>query len=136
MYTHREGAIILLEDSLGRIAFQLRDDKPEVVGRNCWGLFGGLSEQHESPGQTVIREISEELGYRLESSKLTFLKSHCTNEELKSYIFHYPISDELDGTVLKEGQALQFMTSTDLVGKRVIPHHLEIVEWYWRQKGE
>ena len=41
MNQHREGVIVLLEKADGQIAFQLRDDKPEILYPNYWGLFGG-----------------------------------------------------------------------------------------------
>ena len=68
MYTNREGVIIILEDSDGRIAFQLRDDDPGIVGRNRWGLFGGLSEKDESPAQTAVRDKLSGLALYLDSN--------------------------------------------------------------------
>ena len=51
----------LCNNAMGRVALQLRDDKPHVGAADCWGLFGGHSEPGETPDQTIRREILEEL---------------------------------------------------------------------------
>ena len=126
---YREGVVILLENTYGQIAFQLRDDNSEIMYPNYWGLFGGWMEAGESPQQTAAREIREELGYTLDMSKLAYLKAH-TNGEVRSHILRYPITDELQDATLTEGQAMRFMTFADIQDWNVVPRHREILEWY------
>ena len=140
MNVNREGVVILLEDSIGQIAMQLRDDRPDVAYRNCWGLFGGWMEINERAEDAVIREIKEELGCTLDSSRLSFLKSHCGEEPgpwpVTSHIFRYPVSDELNEAVLVEGQAFQFISLADLENRKIVPRHRTILEWYRTLRGE
>jgi 8-oxo-dGTP pyrophosphatase MutT (NUDIX family) len=49
--------------------FQLRDDKPNIVMPNRWGLFGGHVEEGETTEAAVIREVKEELSVSLEDPK-------------------------------------------------------------------
>ncbi len=129
----REGVVVLLENADGQIAFQLRDDKPEIMYPNYWGLFGGWAEAGESPQQTAIREIKEELGYVLDVSRLVYLEAH-VDGEVKSHILRYPVIDDLRDATLTEGQANRFMTLADIREQNVIPRHREILEWYKRTK--
>jgi 8-oxo-dGTP diphosphatase len=126
---YREGVVVLLENADGQIAFQLRNNNLEIMYPNHWGLFGGWTEPGESPQQTAIREIEEELGYSLDASKLVYLKVH-TDDEVKSHILHYPVTDELQDATLTEGQAIRFMTLVDLQDRDVVPRHRDILDWY------
>ncbi len=130
---HREGVVVLLENAGGQIAFQLRDDNPEIMYPNYWGLFGGWMEAGESPQQTAVREIMEELGYSLDASRLVYLKMH-DDGEVRSHILHCPVADELQDATLTEGQAIRFMTLADIQDQNVIPRHREIFEWYKQTK--
>ena len=70
----KEGSVILLVNPQGKVAFQLRDDRPDVSYANHWGLFGGWQERDESPEETIRREIKEELAISLELSKLQYIR--------------------------------------------------------------
>lgn len=52
----RVAADILLRDSAGRVLLVNPTYKPG------WDLPGGMSEENEPPEQTVVRELTEELG--------------------------------------------------------------------------
>lgn len=127
----QEGVVVLLENAAGQIAFQLRDDNPEIRYPNHWGLFGGWTEAGESPQQTAIREIKEELSYSLDASRLVYLKVYADGE-VKSHILRYSVTDELQDATLAEGQAFRFMTLADLQVRNVVPRHREFLEWYKR----
>lgn len=45
----------------GALLLQLRDDKPELLYPNHWTTFGGAVEAGESPDQTILRELQEEI---------------------------------------------------------------------------
>lgn len=119
-----KGVNILLENKDGRIALQLRDDIYK------WGIFGGWIEPDEDPSQAAIREIREELCSTLYPEKLTFLKIFQRSDHV-AYVFHYPVTTELDNAVLTEGAAYKFMLLSELKDKTVVSWHLEILEWYW-----
>lgn len=62
---HREIAASIIFDTDGHLLLQLRDDIPGIVQPGKIGLFGG----HREPGETfldcVVRELSEELSFRV-----------------------------------------------------------------------
>ena len=51
---------IFLSSQTGRILLQLRSTN--VTHSKTWGFFGGKSEEHERPIETLRREIKEEIG--------------------------------------------------------------------------
>ena len=61
---------VILSDTLGRIALQLRDDFEGVKGPGHWGFFGGEREGGETPEDAAIREMEEETTLRFTSADL------------------------------------------------------------------
>ncbi len=129
MDMHREGVVILLENTHGQIAFQLRDDNPDILYPNYWGLFGGWMEVGESPQQAAVREVREELGYLVNPSSLVYLTVYIDGE-VTSHLFHYSVADDLQDVTLMEGRAIRFMTLADIEKQRVIPRHQAMLKWY------
>jgi len=87
----------------------------------------------ESPEQTIIREIGEELAFSLDVSKLQYIRRH-HDGDVVSHMFLYPVTDEMVGAQLLEGQRFEFLSVSDLVNRDVVPPHRDILEWYARQK--
>lgn len=54
-------AVMVAED--GRYLLQLRDDRPGLMMRGHWALFGGGIEPGESDEAALRRELAEELGW-------------------------------------------------------------------------
>ena len=48
----------------GKILFILRDDIPNLSDPNKWSLPGGGKENNETPEQTMLREVWEEISVR------------------------------------------------------------------------
>src|SRR5689334_20015264 len=94
-----EGAILLLEDDSGRIAMQFRDD----ILR--WRLFGGWSEAGESPIETAIRELSEELSIVLPEKRFMPKGIYEVRPGVFGHVFRVAVSDDLKNAVLREGLA-------------------------------
>ena len=80
-----------------------RDDKTDV-NPNKWGFFGGSSEGDETPVQTFIREMQEELGIELVESEIIPL---CDYENIKRnthrYVFYVVSGKKKEEMVLGEG---------------------------------
>lgn len=119
----RLGANVILE-SEGGVILQLRDDL------HRWGIFGGLVEEGEAPKKTAVREVEEELTIRLDPERLVFLKVF-NGPRYKSYLFHYPVTAELDVAVLTEGIKFEAKSKGDLGPEEVVPWHWVMLEWYW-----
>jgi 8-oxo-dGTP pyrophosphatase MutT (NUDIX family) len=122
----REGVVLLLEDENGRIAMQFRDDLL------CWGLFGGWIDEGESPEDTAIRELSEELNIKLPIERFEYKAAHHLLQiNATAHVFHVAITNELDNAVLNEGLDWQFMSRMELLDQQVVPHHLMLLQHYY-----
>jgi 8-oxo-dGTP diphosphatase len=66
------GAKIALITPDQRILTYLRDVKPDLYMANKWDLPGGGRERDETPIQTILREIKEELGIDLPPNQITY----------------------------------------------------------------
>jgi 8-oxo-dGTP pyrophosphatase MutT (NUDIX family) len=135
VYRDCEGSVILLVDSQNRVAMQLRDDKLDLPAANQWGLFGGLSGEDETPETVILREIHEELCVRLNPKKLSFYRKHyLPDQNLTTWIFRYPVTDELENAVLQEGQMWDFIGVDDPRAGNIGLHHHEIVLDFWNNR--
>lgn len=117
------GANVILE-SEGRVTLQLRDDL------HLWGIFGGLGEPGEASSATAIREIGEELTIALNPDRLVPLNVF-NSERYESYLFHHPVTDELDRAVLTEGIRFEAKSRNDLDPREVVPWHWVMLDWFW-----
>jgi mutator protein MutT len=61
------GVVFLAKDT-GRCLLQLR--KAEKKFKNTWGFWGGTLEKSETPYDAIKRELSEEIGFVPELTKL------------------------------------------------------------------
>jgi 8-oxo-dGTP diphosphatase len=86
---YREVAATLIVGTCGRLLFQLRDDVPGIMYAGLIGLFGGGREGSEDCLSCVRREIEEELGLQLESSRF---------EPLAKLDIAYPFGGGVKGT--------------------------------------
>jgi 8-oxo-dGTP diphosphatase len=123
----KSGSSIILENANHCIAMQLRDDNFK------WGLFGGWSEHNETPQETILREIDEELGVILDPDHLNFLRIFSFPGIGIANVFHYPVQSELDNAVLTEGITFEFLTLDEISKKPVPTNHREILTWYRSQ---
>lgn len=71
----RDFAAAILVDQSGRLLFQRRDNIPGIVHPGKVGLFGGRRETGETPLQCIVREVFEEIGYRISAEDFEFFIS-------------------------------------------------------------
>lgn len=137
MPIERQSVIIVLEDAAGRVALQLRDDKPDISDPHQWGLFGGwiepaLAEQPEAAG---IREIFEELGVTIDAARLLYIGIQVMHPNSQTFVYRCIVDGELDNAVLSEGQAWRFIAAEEItrLSPPVARRHLDVLEWYWER---
>jgi hypothetical protein len=86
----------------------------------------------ETPKDMAIREIQEELSIVLDPARLTLVQKHYISEQnLTTWVFHYPISGEFANVVLREGQAWDVIHKDGPRVSEIGLHHREIVLDYW-----
>ena len=97
---------ILLVD--GNYVMQWRDNKPNVIQANKWGLFGGGVDKNEKPQVAMIREIQEELCIRVPKVKFLwgFDRRHETGCDSHYRIYERDITSLWGSHRLTEGQGV------------------------------
>lgn len=83
-----------------------RDAKAKV-NPNQWAFFGGLSEGNETPKQTFIRELKEELDIEVSEAQVQPLCDYL-NEELQTYRYVFFVESELEKSQMKLGEGEGF----------------------------
>lgn len=118
----------------GDILVNLRDDDPRIIFPNQWSLIGGHVEQGESPEEGLVREVEEEIGYRLTDFEL--LATFFDGADVRN-LYLVPIDVPIDDLVLGEGQAIRYidparaLNELDLcvTGRRCIEVYLRHLEF-------
>ena len=106
---YREVAAAILVGTCGRLLLQQRDDIPGLLYAGLVGLFGGHSEDGETPLDCVLREIFEETGLALTPERFNLLvaieASYPAGGGVKGSF--YVVRDfPIDAAVITEGQPL------------------------------
>lgn len=123
----KQVALAIIINSEGEYLMQHKD-KYAPNNPNTWCLFGGGIEGHESPEDTVIREIYEEL---LEYVSDTRLVSHNINENERIERYYFVINWELPikklKTQLREGDDVGYFNVSELKDLKINQAHLEAI---------
>lgn len=108
MTTHASFAVI--QNAEGKYLLQKRDGNAPL-NPNKWAPFGGGAEEGESPTQTLVRELKEEIEFEIQASDLEHL---CTvdskTRDEKRYIYYIKKTLEADDVVLHEGEKFAYFT--------------------------
>ena len=111
-------AVFLINESQSYL-FQLRDNKPDIVYPQHWGLFGGKMLAGESEIECAIRELKEELNFtpdKLQKFR-TFRMTAKLGQTKKKYcvnIYSTNINQDLSELTLSEGSDFDFFSITDI----------------------
>ncbi|MEI6381163.1 MAG: NUDIX domain-containing protein [Cyanobacteriota bacterium ELA615] len=118
--------LAILYNTQGQFLIQLRDDTPGIVYPNHWGLFGGHMEEHETPSQTVKRELKEEIGIEIDGLKS--FRVYELEGRIR-HVFSAPLNISTDLIVLGEGMDFALVDRATIetgehyspIGKQVYP---------------
>ncbi len=116
--------------------------------RDCdlWGLVGGGVKKQETPLQAITREIYEELGLRIDPSRLEKLQVYGEPGRIAAYqdgsiwrmvivAFQLELDKEPDMKISAESKELRFFTREELKDIEVVITHSDIVDdWFIKQK--
>jgi 8-oxo-dGTP pyrophosphatase MutT (NUDIX family) len=110
----------------GRYLMQRRDDKPGLILRDHWALFGGSVDPGEDGEAAMRRELLEELEFRVrEAAFLTELTISLPFPDGPRWdrmsFFAVPVTErDIAAMVLHEGQAMRLFTPGTLADEAKI----------------
>jgi 8-oxo-dGTP pyrophosphatase MutT (NUDIX family) len=91
--------VFLYNPRTREVLLQHRDMKA-AVNPGKWGFFGGSSEGQETPEQTSLRELKEELSVDFQTDQLKPLRTYF-NEKFQRYSHIFVIETELQKSEMK-----------------------------------
>lgn len=114
----------------------LRDDKPDIPWPNHWDFPGGGREGVETPEETLIREVKEEVGLDLLPADLVWRKPYRAAFDTSYRVFFFvarlPESAQHDIVFGDEGQEWKLISPKEyLTMERTIPSYPDrLQDWY------
>ena len=111
-------AIIIADD--GRYVMQLRDDLPHIRVPDHWGLFGGGVEPGETLEEAFVREIKEELGFKVYKwdrfTEIIYSMHFTPYEVCRKVFFIMPVNSfDLSKMTLQEGAEIRLFDLPELL---------------------
>ncbi len=99
----------LYNSKIGSVLLHKRDSKAKV-NPNSWAFFGGLNEGDETPKQTFMREVREELSIEIPEDKIVPLCDYL-NEELQTYRYVFFVESDKDKSQMQltEGEGFDWI---------------------------
>lgn len=116
----RNVAVLILYNEKKQILLQHRAKDAERLP-DYWAFFGGGLEEGETPEQTLVREIFEELEYRVKNPVRIFDQRFGVKDDTMKYVFveSYDVSQQL---VQHEGQDMRWFTFDELDTLLIVDH--------------
>lgn len=131
------GALVIL--FLGdKLAVLQRDDKPGIDWPNHWDLPGGRRDPGETPAETALREVWEEIAIALQATDLIWARRFDTGGKLPTWVFaaHLPADRAAGMTLGDEGQQCALWApDTFLTHPEAIPHYRERLRIYLNERA-
>ena len=107
----KKGTSILFVNPKDQVLLLLRDNEPHLEFPNCWDIPGGNVEGNETPDQSIIREMLEEIGKYISSPKL--YKESDMGDRYE-YTYWAKADWNTNEILLTEGQGLKWFTEQDV----------------------
>lgn len=98
--------IFLYNPQTKKVLLHHRDMKA-TVNPGKWGFFGGSSEGEETPEQTSIRELKEELNINIRPEQLKPLRTYF-NDKFQRYSHIFVVESQLQKSEMKLGEGEDF----------------------------
>ena len=135
----RWAAVAILVAPEQRYLMQLRDDKPSIILRDHWCLFGGSVEPGETAEAAIHRELLEELEFAPRQAtfftELVILLPFAPPRTDRLTFFTVPVDErELAAMAQHEGAGRRLFTVEELaLAPRVAPWDLAAVQMHARR---
>lgn len=127
-----------------KVLLQKRDYLENIFYPGYWGLFGGSKNNNENYQSTVIREIKEEIDYKIDKKNLRyFIKldlefpTFKNNVSVKRYFFSYEIKNIFKfkrNLVLREGSDWGFFDKKKCNRLQVTPYDKFALDIFYDRK--
>jgi len=116
--TRRGVGVVFYDKHRGRVLVYRRDNTPTLPFPDHLDLLGGHLEPGETPEQTVVREMAEELEDRRTGAPYVLVGHrlftvHTDAQGVVDYIFYKAVDFDLAEVRLLEGQALVWLTEDE-----------------------
>ena len=132
--------IFIKNENSGKYLFILRDNKPNIVEANMWGLVGGGIDNADNLLQTAQKKILEEIGINVSDIKQIYQMEVTHNLEgreykVTGYYFLAKTNAILDNINLTKGQKAEFFTLEEIQNidnvafaiKEIVAKHKELL---------
>lgn len=115
----------------------LRDKHKDIPWPDHWDFPGGGREPGETPDQTALRELHEELGLILPPQKITYRRPYISDGRVWFLAAHWSDFDPKDVVFGNEGQGWQLMAIADFLNHpRAVPYLQIRLAQYLRQQSK
>lgn len=130
---------VILAKPDGSVLAQLRDDKPDILNPNKWGICGGGAKEGEDKNlrNTAARELWEETGYKVDPNKLRLVRKviklvddrdiQSAKVEIEDYIYWAMYDGQQEIHLRGEGQEIRFITPEECLSLPVAEEHRDLL---------
>ena len=134
----RLGANVLITCN-GRLLLEKRRDS------DTWGLVGGGVKNHETSLQAIVREVYEELGWRIPKEQFQKLTVYGEPGRIAAYadgsvwrmvivVFSLEVNEEKPVRISAESRQMKFFSPQELQDIEIVITHSDIVEEWFLNK--
>jgi len=125
-----EGAAVLFIDTSNRVLLRLRDERPDLPFAGQWDLIGGAVENDEAPLETARREVSEEIGLVLGSTRYfgDFIGV------VVNHVYLAALNMPAEEIILREGQKVAWFSIRDALQLDLVPWVGEMLHTFSEQR--
>ena len=118
----------------------LRDDFADIPSPDCWDFPGGTRDGDETPAQTLIREVHEEVALTLSPGDLSYAKRYVSHNQPDFwnwfYVVHLPAEAVAQVRLGDEGQCWKLMSPAMFLAQpNVVPSFLPRLIEYLDARG-
>lgn len=124
----RTVSIIIFYDKNHNILLQDRTGISKIGEE--WAFFGGGRENNESPEETLLREVKEELNYDI--SDYQYLGLHKTKEDIyhiSKHVFISQLNDKQKEFKQIEGKNMQLFSINSAKQLKMVPGDTQTIEF-------
>ena len=122
---------VILFNRKGELLLLLRDNIPTIGHPDHWNIVGGAIEEGETPEEAALREVQEEIGFRLarvSPFRLYNIDDERRGEPIPYHLYWSRLDKSVAELTLGEGQAMRFFRPEELPALRIIPHEVGILQ--------